>query len=101
MTAKKFDAIVVGSGAAGSFASKELTERGMEVLLLEAGPAISDKDFKEPTSDQKVKGIDVLPRFIAALQGQHIQRFFPLGQGKTAGRKASHMGPGCASHVGL
>jgi choline dehydrogenase-like flavoprotein len=34
---KTYDAIVVGSGAAGGFAAKELTEGGMEVLLLEAG----------------------------------------------------------------
>jgi choline dehydrogenase-like flavoprotein len=35
---KKYDVIVVGSGAAGGWAAKELTERGMQVLLLEAGP---------------------------------------------------------------
>ena len=32
------DAIVVGSGAAGGWAAKELTEAGLSVLLLEAGP---------------------------------------------------------------
>ena len=32
------DAIVVGSGAAGGWAVKELTEAGLRVLLLEAGP---------------------------------------------------------------
>ena len=32
------DAIVVGSGAAGGWAAKELTEAGLRVLLLEAGP---------------------------------------------------------------
>jgi choline dehydrogenase-like flavoprotein len=31
------DAIVVGSGASGGFAAKELTEAGLHVLLLEAG----------------------------------------------------------------
>jgi len=76
MKVKEFDAIVVGSGATGSFAAKELTERGLEVLLLEAGPAISEKDFKEMPADDKVKGIDVLPRLLAALQGQHIQARF-------------------------
>lgn len=34
-----FDVIVVGSGATGSWASKLLTESGLTVLLLEAGPA--------------------------------------------------------------
>ena len=32
-----FDAIVVGSGAAGSWAAKELTEGGLNTVLLEAG----------------------------------------------------------------
>ena len=39
---RRFDAIVVGSGAAGSIAVKELTERGLDVLLLEAGPRFAD-----------------------------------------------------------
>ncbi len=34
---RRFDAIVIGSGAGGSVAVKELTERGLDVLLLEAG----------------------------------------------------------------
>ncbi|HQR32568.1 MAG TPA: NAD(P)/FAD-dependent oxidoreductase, partial [Blastocatellia bacterium] len=33
---KVYDAIVIGSGASGGMAAKELTERGFEVLLLEA-----------------------------------------------------------------
>ena len=48
MQSKQFDALVVGSGAAGSFAAKELTQRGLEVLLLEAGPNITEDDFKVP-----------------------------------------------------
>ena len=32
-----FDAIVVGSGMSGGWAAKELTERGLKVLLLERG----------------------------------------------------------------
>ncbi len=34
---KIYDAIVVGSGISGGWAAKELTEKGMEVLLLERG----------------------------------------------------------------
>ncbi len=34
---KTYDAIVVGSGITGGWAAKELTEKGMEVLLLERG----------------------------------------------------------------
>ena len=40
-----FDAIVVGSGATGGWAAKKLTEGGMKVALLEAGPKITPKDF--------------------------------------------------------
>jgi choline dehydrogenase-like flavoprotein len=43
---KVYDAIVVGSGAAGGVAAKELTEGGLQVLLLEAGPQLNPaKDF--------------------------------------------------------
>jgi choline dehydrogenase-like flavoprotein len=36
-----YDAIVVGSGATGGWAAKELTEGGLRVALLEAGPMLS------------------------------------------------------------
>nr|MBA3438964.1 FAD-binding protein [Pyrinomonadaceae bacterium] len=32
-----YDAIVVGSGATGGWAAKELTEKGLRVAVLEAG----------------------------------------------------------------
>jgi choline dehydrogenase-like flavoprotein len=38
--AEPFDAIVVGSGATGGCAAKELTEAGLRVALLEAGPEV-------------------------------------------------------------
>jgi choline dehydrogenase-like flavoprotein len=45
---KIYDALVVGSGASGGWVAKELTERGMEVLMLEAGPPrIPTRDFTE------------------------------------------------------
>ena len=37
MEPQKFDAIVVGSGISGGWAAKELTEKGLKVLLLERG----------------------------------------------------------------
>jgi choline dehydrogenase-like flavoprotein len=35
-----YDVIVVGSGATGGWAAKELTEGGMKVALLEAGKPV-------------------------------------------------------------
>ncbi|MGH9220096.1 MAG: FAD-dependent oxidoreductase, partial [Vicinamibacterales bacterium] len=44
--AESFDAIVVGSGISGGWAAKELTERGLRVLLLERGKNIEhQKDY--------------------------------------------------------
>ncbi len=46
MTETRYDAIVVGSGIAGGWAAKELTERGLTVLLLERGRNIEHvKDY--------------------------------------------------------
>jgi glucoside 3-dehydrogenase (cytochrome c) catalytic subunit len=45
---KTYDALIVGSGASGGWVAKELTENGMEVLMLEAGPArVPSRDFTE------------------------------------------------------
>ena len=40
MDGNVFDAIVVGSGISGGWAAKELTEKGLKVLMLERGPDI-------------------------------------------------------------
>ena len=39
-----YDAIVVGSGISGGWAAKELTEKGLKVLLLERGRNIEHED---------------------------------------------------------
>jgi choline dehydrogenase-like flavoprotein len=71
---KRFDAIVIGSGAAGSIAVKELTERGLEVLLLEAGRDLSDADFvPPPPKPPRPLGMDFGARMRAGLRGQHVQ----------------------------
>jgi choline dehydrogenase-like flavoprotein len=46
--ATSFDAIVVGSGITGGWAAKELTERGLKTLVLEAGGLVNPPtDFGE------------------------------------------------------
>lgn len=73
MKRDKFDAIVVGSGASGSFAAKELTERGLDVALVEAGRAITPDDFKTDFAGPREKGIQLPARIKASLTGQPIQ----------------------------
>ena len=51
-TSGKYDAIVVGSGISGGWAAKELTERGLKTLLLEAGPpVVPERDYVEHVQD--------------------------------------------------
>lgn len=43
-----YDALTVGSGASGGWVSKELSEAGMHMLMLGAGPpVIASRDFTE------------------------------------------------------
>jgi choline dehydrogenase-like flavoprotein len=46
MASEDYDAIVVGSGISGGWAAKELTEKGLRVLLLERGKNVEHaKDY--------------------------------------------------------
>jgi choline dehydrogenase-like flavoprotein len=47
-SAKQYDVCIIGSGAGGGTAAKVLTEGGLNVVMIEAGPALNpQKDFKE------------------------------------------------------
>src|SRR3979409_1545060 len=50
MESASYDAIVVGSGISGGWAAKELTEKGLRVLLLERGRNVEHiKDYVNAT----------------------------------------------------
>jgi choline dehydrogenase-like flavoprotein len=65
-----YDAVVVGSGAAGGWAAKELCEGGLDVLVVEAGRAIDPVvDFPVPAPPER----RLTSRLVAAARGQHVQ----------------------------
>jgi choline dehydrogenase-like flavoprotein len=67
---RTFDAIVVGSGCAGGWAAKELTEAGFSTLVLEAGPDVRREDVPAQTA--------VPPEvFVAAGGAQSVQARHP------------------------
>lgn len=73
MPSMKYDAVIIGSGASGSFAAKELTGQGLKVLLLEAGREISPADFDPASKPKRVPPINIMERAVATLGGQHVQ----------------------------
>lgn len=61
---KVYDAIVVGSGASGGWACKRLTEAGLKVALLDAGPPQSEKNFTEHTPAFQLKYRNLAPEVV-------------------------------------
>jgi choline dehydrogenase-like flavoprotein len=59
-----YDAIVVGSGATGGWAAKQLAEAGLKVALLEAGRAVTPKEFTEHLPGYKLKYRDHSPEIV-------------------------------------
>jgi glucoside 3-dehydrogenase (cytochrome c) catalytic subunit len=60
MATKTYDAIVIGSGITGGWAAKELTEKGLDTLVLEAGrPIDPEKDYVEhvPAWEMRFRGM--------------------------------------------
>src|SRR5215471_15547730 len=52
INSNSYDAIVVGSGISGGWAAKELTEKGLKVLMLERGRDFEHiKDYKHSSQD--------------------------------------------------
>src|SRR5258706_14899952 len=59
-----YDAVVVGSGATGGWAAKQLAEAGLKVALLEAGRAVTPKEFTEHMPGYKLKYRDHSPEVV-------------------------------------
>jgi choline dehydrogenase-like flavoprotein len=59
-----YDVVVVGSGATGGWAAKQLSEAGLKVALLEAGRAVSPKEFTEHMPSYKLKYRDHSPEIV-------------------------------------
>jgi len=58
-----FDAIVVGSGMSGGMSAKELTERGLKVLVLERGPEIvPERDYVDQLAPWESPYLDNVPQ---------------------------------------
>ena len=73
-----FDAIVVGSGMSGGMSAKELTERGLKVLVLERGPEIIPKrDYTDHLAPWESPNLDRVPE-------DEISRHYPKQYGGVA-----------------
>ena len=57
-----FDVVVIGSGATGGYAAKELTEAGYRVALLEAGKKITPKNFTEHQQPWQLPYLGLSPK---------------------------------------
>jgi choline dehydrogenase-like flavoprotein len=69
---KTFDAIVIGSGASGSMAAYQLTQAGLNTVVLEAGPLLDpESGFPRPDPTQVQAPIRTWLR--GAISGQAVQ----------------------------
>ncbi len=83
MTDMAYDAIVIGSGISGGWAAKELTERGMRVLLIERGPMVRhgiDYPFEHmPPWEMPFRGLGDRRRYAEEQPIQQRSRNFDEG----------------------
>ncbi len=84
MATKIYDAIVIGSGITGGWAAKELAEKGLDVLLLEAGRNIDpDKDYSEHKLPYDVK-------FRGLTDPKFMEEHYPIQRQCYACREYNH-----------
>src|SRR5271167_88987 len=73
--AKVYDVCIIGSGAGGGTAAKVLTEGGLSVVMLEAGPLLNPrKDYKEHVWPYALphRGADIGGRARHELNGEFL-----------------------------
>jgi len=82
---RTYDAIVIGSGATGGWAAKQLCEGGLKVLMLEAGRQLDPaKDFNEHTWPYQMPfrgfgkpgDIEIRQRSVARFANEFTTQFF-------------------------
>jgi choline dehydrogenase-like flavoprotein len=74
MANNSFDAVIIGSGITGGWAAKELTEKGLNTLVLEAGrPIVPERDYVEHVAPWELKYRNWDDR-AERERTQHIQR---------------------------
>ena len=68
----EFDAIVIGSGMSGGWAAKELSEKGLKVLVLERGRELSvEKDYTDMLSPWELPNLD-------RIQEDELKKHYPM-----------------------
>lgn len=78
MVGPDFDAIVIGAGAGGAAAAWGLTQKGLQVLILEAGPWFDpDKDYGLDKPDWESRRFPVKPGSQGRYRYGEMQRLDP------------------------
>lgn len=89
MATNEYDAIVIGSGISGGWAAKELTEKGLKVLMLERGQNIEHiKDYKNAHKEDWDYPHRDLPTQKMKVDYPVLKRDYPLNE-KTLGMWAN------------
>jgi choline dehydrogenase-like flavoprotein len=89
---KEYDVCIIGSGPGGGTAAKVLTEGGLNVVMIEAGPALNPrKDFKEHVWPYQ------LPHRGAGIGGQGDEFMAPNGSFEIEGEPYT-TAPGSSFH---
>jgi choline dehydrogenase-like flavoprotein len=71
---KTYDAIVVGSGITGGWAAKELTQAGLDVLILEAGPNVEPSEALDLSTWHRERRLESAKK--QPVQSRHISYWF-------------------------